>query len=263
MISYCWAQQNLVLQIKQKLEEKGFTIWFDTEQMTKYKNMPEAMGDGISNAAAVLMCISPEYEKSDRCEQEAEFVSQKNKSRIIIKVTKNYRPKTNWLEFLMGDRLYFEMDSLKNIETKFTQLESAIARFVTPKKKSENKKVSGRPNSELKTEVSNQAPVIQSNSSDSPSGQSEPMGQAGRLVIPKILTENFDSSDLLGSFEGISLRPSNSKTWLSEKPVDSCNRSASPNAPRQTSSNQFGPVSSSLRGIVHDFPRRELKKMWI
>ena len=79
------------------------------------------------------MCISPEYEKSGRCEQEAEFVSQKNKPRFIIKVAKNYHPKTKWLQFLMGDRLYFEMETQKKLETKFDQLEIAICRVVSPK----------------------------------------------------------------------------------------------------------------------------------
>ena len=50
MISYSWAQQALVLKLKEKLEEKGFSIWFDTEQMAKYKSMPAAMGDGIANS---------------------------------------------------------------------------------------------------------------------------------------------------------------------------------------------------------------------
>ena len=104
MISYSWAQKPLALKLKEKLEQKGFSIWFDLEKMAKYKSMPEAMGDGIANSVAVIMCISPDYEKSGRCEQEAEFVSQKNKPRFLIKVAKSYNPKAKWLQFLMGDR---------------------------------------------------------------------------------------------------------------------------------------------------------------
>ena len=54
MISYCWAQQALVLDLKEELERSGFSIWFDTEQMAKYKSLRKAMGDGIAGTFSPL-----------------------------------------------------------------------------------------------------------------------------------------------------------------------------------------------------------------
>ena len=133
MISYSWAQQNLVTTIKRKLGEKGFNIWFDTEQMAGYDSLPEAMGDGISDSAAIILCISSDYENSNSCKKEAHFASSTNKPLFFIKVVENYTPSEKWLRFLMGDSLYFEMETMEKIEINFDQLKSAVCRVVMPK----------------------------------------------------------------------------------------------------------------------------------
>ena len=82
MMSYCWSQQTLGKQIKEKLEAKGFKIWFDNDQMSKYKSLPEAMGHGISNSTAIILCISPDYEKSHNCERSS-FCKQSEKTDVF------------------------------------------------------------------------------------------------------------------------------------------------------------------------------------
>ena len=133
MISYCWAQQELVVEIKRKLEERGFKIWIDKEQVVKYKRLPEAMGHGISNSTAILLCISHDYEKSHNCEKEAHFASSEKKPLIFVKLVDDYQPKEPWLKFLMGESLYFVITSEKIIDN-FQQLEMAIAWVVSPQK---------------------------------------------------------------------------------------------------------------------------------
>ena len=41
MLSYCWAQQEIVVKIRQALGARGFNVWLDIEQMEGVRVVPE------------------------------------------------------------------------------------------------------------------------------------------------------------------------------------------------------------------------------
>ena len=59
MLSYCWAQQEIVLQIREELGLRGYKVWLDVEQMAG--STVDAMAEAIDLSFAVCFGISRDY----------------------------------------------------------------------------------------------------------------------------------------------------------------------------------------------------------
>jgi hypothetical protein len=60
MLSYCWAQQEVVMRIRRELGRRSYDVWVDTEQMQG--STVDAMADAIDRAVAVIYGVSLECE---------------------------------------------------------------------------------------------------------------------------------------------------------------------------------------------------------
>jgi len=100
MLSYCWAQQDLVKRIRAHLGSMGFVVWFDIEQMKG--SVTDAMAQAVENSEAIVYCMSQKYKESANCHSEANYAHQKKKAMIPLLVDANYTP-DGWLGFLLGD----------------------------------------------------------------------------------------------------------------------------------------------------------------
>ena len=65
MISYQWAVQKLVIQIKNKLQADGFKVWMDIDEMGG--STLESMAKAVENASVILVCVSQKYKESPNC----------------------------------------------------------------------------------------------------------------------------------------------------------------------------------------------------
>ncbi|KAJ3031883.1 UNVERIFIED_CONTAM: COBW domain-containing protein 1 [Siphonaria sp. JEL0065] len=78
MLSYCWAQQPIVLRIQQSLLERGFTVWLDLEQM--HENVYVRMCEAVLGSKVVVACLSKAYEESGNCKRELGFAADQTRS---------------------------------------------------------------------------------------------------------------------------------------------------------------------------------------
>ena len=100
MLSYCWAQQDLIKRIRAYLDRMGFVVWFDIEQMKG--SVTDAMAGAVENSEAIVYCMSQKYKESANCHSEANYAHQKKKPMIPLLVDENYTP-DGWLGFLLGE----------------------------------------------------------------------------------------------------------------------------------------------------------------
>eukprot|EP00300_Choanocystis_sp_HF-7_P039547 c5868_g1_i2.p1 GENE.c5868_g1_i2~~c5868_g1_i2.p1 ORF type:complete len:642 (-),score=157.04 c5868_g1_i2:78-1973(-) len=105
MLSYCWADQKIVLKINQSLQENEFQTWMDVNQMSG--STLEAMASAIEGSAVVVMCVSEAYKKSNACRSEAEYAYQKRVPVIPLLLQPNYVA-DGWLGLIMGSKLYID-----------------------------------------------------------------------------------------------------------------------------------------------------------
>ncbi|XP_068691021.1 uncharacterized protein [Montipora foliosa] len=78
MISDRRDSQEVLVQVKNRLQANGYRVWMDLEQMRG--STLEAMAKAVENASVVLICVSQQYKESPNCRRsEAEYAYQLRK----------------------------------------------------------------------------------------------------------------------------------------------------------------------------------------
>ena len=114
MISYQWDAQEVLVEVKNKLQASGYRVWMDLEQMGG--STLEAMAKAVENAAVVLVCVSQRYKESPNCRSEAEYAYQLRKDIIPLKMQRNYTA-DGWLGMLVGTKLWIGFQSKQMIDS--------------------------------------------------------------------------------------------------------------------------------------------------
>ena len=113
MISYQWDSQEVLVEVKNRLQASGYRVWMDLEQMGG--STLEAMAKAVENSSAVLICVSERYKESPNCRSEAEYAYQLRKDIIPLMMQRNYRG-DGWLGMLVGTKLWFDFQSKHVLE---------------------------------------------------------------------------------------------------------------------------------------------------
>ena len=125
MISYQWDAQEVLVQVKNKLQANGYRVWMDLEQMGG--STLEAMAKAVENAAVVLVCVSQRYKESPNCRSEAEYAYQLRKDIIPLMMQNNYKA-DGWLGMLVGTKLWIGFQSKHLIDSGVTKLIKELGR---------------------------------------------------------------------------------------------------------------------------------------
>ncbi|XP_052271977.1 uncharacterized protein LOC127872687 [Dreissena polymorpha] len=125
MISYQWADQEMMKRIRDQLKFNGFRVWMDIDEMGG--STLQAMASAVENAELVLMCMSQKYKNSPNCRAEAEYAFQKSKKIIPLKMERGYVP-DGWLGFICGAKLFYEFSGKYTLEDKMAGLLKEIGK---------------------------------------------------------------------------------------------------------------------------------------
>ena len=113
MISYQWDSQDVLIEVKNRLQASGYRVWMDLEQMGG--STLEAMAKAVENASVVLVCMSQRYKESPNCRSDAEYAYQLRKDIIPLMMQHNYKA-DGWLGMLVGTKLWIDFQSKYVIE---------------------------------------------------------------------------------------------------------------------------------------------------
>ena len=119
MISYQWDSQEVLVEVKNRLQASGYRVWMDLEQMGG--STLEAMAKAVENSSVVLICVSERYKESPNCRSEAEYAYQLRKDIIPLMMQGKYRG-DGWLGMLVGTKLWFDFQSKHVLEQGVTKL---------------------------------------------------------------------------------------------------------------------------------------------
>ena len=112
-ISYQWDSQEVLVEVKNKLQASGYRVWMDLEQMGG--STLETMAKAVENATVILVCVSQRYKESPNCRSEAEYAYQLRKDIIPLMMERNYRP-DGWLGMIVGTKLWIDFRNSYGIE---------------------------------------------------------------------------------------------------------------------------------------------------
>ena len=113
MISYQWDSQEVLVEVKNRLQASGYRVWMDLEQMGG--STLEAMAKAVEDSSVVLICVSERYKESPNCRSEAEYAYQLRKDIIPLMMQGKYRG-DGWLGMLVGTKLWFDFQSKQVLE---------------------------------------------------------------------------------------------------------------------------------------------------
>lgn len=126
MVSYCWNDQEIVVQLANELKASGFEVWIDVDQM--HGSTLEAMASAVEDSCAVLCAISDSYKNSAACRTEGEYAYSLKKLVIPILVERNYKAR-GWLGALLGSKLWYDIadpglraSSIGNLKTELERV---------------------------------------------------------------------------------------------------------------------------------------------
>ena len=119
MISYQWDSQEVLVEVKNRLQASGYRVWMDLEQMGG--STLETMAKAVENSSVVLICVSERYKESPNCRSEAEYTYKLGKDIIPLMMQRNYKP-DGWLGMLVGTKFWIDFHSKHVIEQGVTKL---------------------------------------------------------------------------------------------------------------------------------------------
>ena len=114
MISYQWDAQEVLVEVKNKLQASGYRVWMDLEQMGG--STLDTMAKAVEDAAVVLVCVSQRYKESLNCRSEAEYAYQLRKDIIPLMMQRNYQA-DGWLGMLVGTKLWIDLQRKQIVDS--------------------------------------------------------------------------------------------------------------------------------------------------
>ena len=119
MISYQWDSQEVLFEVKNRLQASGHRVWMDMEQMGG--STLETRAKAVEDSSVVLICVSERYKESPNCRSEAEYTYKLGKDIIPLMMQRNYKP-DGWLGMLVGTKFWIDFHSKHLIEQGVTKL---------------------------------------------------------------------------------------------------------------------------------------------
>ncbi|XP_046574454.1 uncharacterized protein LOC124282490 [Haliotis rubra] len=119
MISYQWADQKMLIKVKEFLKGHNFKVWMDIDNMEG--STLQAMAEAVQNASVVLVCMSERYKLSQNCRSEAEYAFDLRKPIIPLLLQRDYKP-DGFLGLIKGAKLFFDFSGKYPFEKKASEL---------------------------------------------------------------------------------------------------------------------------------------------
>ena len=108
MISYNHKSgADYMKKLHRELEDRGFKVWVDVEQM--YGSLYDGMAKGVARAYILIALISKGYKESKSCMEELKQANKLQKVIIPVKVEKYTPPDDSSLSFILNDRIYYKV----------------------------------------------------------------------------------------------------------------------------------------------------------
>ncbi|KAJ1559887.1 hypothetical protein HK405_008975, partial [Cladochytrium tenue] len=104
MLSYSWANKDVVRRIYRALSSKGLSVWMDETNIGM--QLYDSMAAAILSATVFVPCLSKTYEASENCKREICFAASKRKPLAPVRLDNG---PYDMCTFLTANLLYVEV----------------------------------------------------------------------------------------------------------------------------------------------------------
>ncbi|XP_033637020.1 uncharacterized protein LOC117297937 [Asterias rubens] len=140
-ISYNWSIQEEVCLMRDHLERAGFPCWMDIGQMGGGDALYSKIYEGIRNAKAIIVCVTPQYVLSESCNREVCLADLLKKPIIPVMFGKVPWPPPGGLALILSRLIYVDIHGVgghggsgrnADIETKYNDIINQIGPYANP-----------------------------------------------------------------------------------------------------------------------------------
>ena len=151
MASYNWDHQDVILRVVVWLQDHGYLVWVDTEQMKG--STVDTMALAVEGSEVVLIGMSRQYKESSNCRMEAQYVLQKKKALIPLKLVDGYEA-DGWLGLMLGTSMWYALygDTITSGSV-FENRMAALSREIGSRGRADAVVVAHRPASDVEPEA--------------------------------------------------------------------------------------------------------------
>ncbi|CAF1497161.1 unnamed protein product [Adineta ricciae] len=125
MLCYEWSTQNLVLQVREYLTEKGIAVWMDIKSNRSSDNIYEDIATAVENASCLICFMTLEFQQSDYCKLELQYAKKRNIPIIPLKLVQNWEP-SSWLGLITAGLIHINIYSTRRSEERLRELYDRI-----------------------------------------------------------------------------------------------------------------------------------------
>ena len=129
-ISYSSKNRDAAIQMQQKLESAGFTVWLDLKGIALGDNWVKTITKGIDDCDAVLLLVSNESVRSEYAIREIHYAVTENKPILAYHLEPVELPKD--IKFLLGTVQHLEANAFRSFEAAFEAIVSGLNQHIPP-----------------------------------------------------------------------------------------------------------------------------------
>eukprot|EP00058_Branchiostoma_floridae_P006394 XP_002591882.1 hypothetical protein BRAFLDRAFT_89399 [Branchiostoma floridae] len=100
--------EHIVIQLRDVLEKKGYSCWMDITKMGGGDKLHAEIDRGIRQAKVVISCVTPNYTKSDSCQNEVELAYRLKKPLVPVLLEKTAWPPEGPMAMPFAQLLYID-----------------------------------------------------------------------------------------------------------------------------------------------------------
>ncbi|RWS25595.1 Neuralized-like protein, partial [Leptotrombidium deliense] len=139
-ISYQWDSQQVVLDLRRRLELSGFPCWMDVGLLAGGDSLYGKIYEGISRAKIVVCCLTPRYVASRLCTREVTLADVLHKPILPIMVEPTPWPPPGPMAVIMSSLVYIDLCNIGahggigkrgDSETRFRDILDRISRYLS------------------------------------------------------------------------------------------------------------------------------------
>ncbi|RWS02006.1 Neuralized-like protein, partial [Dinothrombium tinctorium] len=139
-ISYQWDSQELVLDLRRRLELSGFPCWMDVGLLGGGDSLYGKIYEGISRAKVIVCCLTPRYVASRLCTREVTLADVLHKPILPIMLEPTPWPPPGPMAVIMSSLVYVDLCNIGghggigkrgDSETRFRDILERIARYLS------------------------------------------------------------------------------------------------------------------------------------
>ncbi|XP_067946971.1 uncharacterized protein [Watersipora subatra] len=127
VFSYQLNEYTHVKFVQEKLFKAGYRSWPSLDSPKEAGKVGVDIPKTIRSSVLVVPVLTKSYQNSPACQKEIQFADKCKKALIPIRIERGFRPGEDWLGFLLGTRVWYDLSKKETFDEQFANFLHTIS----------------------------------------------------------------------------------------------------------------------------------------